>query len=61
MEEQEKNQKKPLSEEQWKKVIQRMMDRTHATDFDEWETPLRADIVEELHRILKEQNGSKEG
>ena len=61
MEEQEKNQKKSLSEEQWRKAIQRMMDRTRATDFDEWETPLRADIVEALHKILKEQNGSKGG
>ena len=61
VEEQEKKQKKRLSREQVAKVWESMKGKPLPVDFDEWETPLRADIVEALHKILKEQDGSNEG
>ena len=53
MAEQEKNQKKSLSEEQLRKAIQRMIDGTRATDFDELKTPLDGELAERLRRVLE--------
>ena len=49
----EKRGEKILNEDAWKKAINSWRDRVSGTDFDELDTPLRADIVEKLHRKHK--------
>ena len=53
MAEQEKNQKKSLSREQMLKAIQRMIDRTRVTDFDELNTPLDGKLAKKLKQVLE--------
>ena len=53
MAEQENNQKKSLSEEQLQKAIQRMIDRTRVTDFDELNTPLDGKLAKKLKQVLE--------
>lgn len=49
MEEQEKKQGKLSYAERMAMALQSMKGKPLPTDFDEWETPLRADILEKLH------------
>ncbi len=48
-----KKQEKSSCAEQLAQVMQSMKGKPLPADFDELETPLRADILEELHRKLK--------
>ena len=50
---QEKKQEKILSEDVWKKAIDTWRSQTKDMPFDEFQTPLRADIIEKLHEKLK--------
>ncbi len=48
-----KKQEKRLSEDAWKKAIDTWRSQTKDMPFDEFQTPLRADILEKLHRKPK--------
>ena len=53
MAEQEKKTGKILSEEAIRRATQSMKGTSRSTDFNEWDTPLKAEIVDELHRRLR--------
>ncbi len=53
MAEQEKKAGTTLSEDAWKKAMSSWRKETEDTDFDELDTPLSAELVEELHRLLR--------
>lgn len=48
-----KKQEEILSEDAWKKAIDTWRSQTKDMPFDEFQTPLRADILEKLHRKPK--------
>lgn len=50
MAEQEKKQGQLSYAERLAMALQSMKGKPLPTDFDEWETPLRADILEKLHK-----------
>ena len=53
MAEQEKKQEQLSYKERLAQAMQSMKGKPLPTDFDELDTPLRAEIVDELHRRLK--------
>ncbi len=53
MAEQEKNQEKTSYAERLAAAIQSLKGQPSPADFDELDTPLSAELVEELHRLLR--------
>ena len=54
VEEQERKQKKNFSTEQVAKVWESMKGKPLPADFDELDTPLRADIIEQLNELHRQ-------
>ncbi len=53
MEEQEKKAEKTFDADAMRKAMRSWRERAEYTDFDEFDTPLRAEVLEEIHRRLR--------